>query len=129
MDLEAGRPLHLRRQLRMPAQPGGQVVVVVHLPDDAAIGVDRHARDDPHAALVRVAAELLRRLDPAMRIAQEAVDRDRRDPVHAHEIDDALEIGQESVRRLVVRVHDADFLHADLVISQLVEWSQFQKVR
>ena len=62
---------------------------MVALPVDPAIGADRDARQDPHAALLGVARQLLRGGDPAMAVAQEAVDRHRRDAMAAAEADEA----------------------------------------
>ena len=97
-------PFSMRRgELRVLPEPGGEIVGVVALPVDAAIGADGDARHDADAALLGVAAELLRRLDAAMGVAEEAVDGDRRDAVPAAEVDEPLVIGEETAWRLAVR--------------------------
>src|SRR5690606_31895025 len=80
----------------------------------AAIGTDGDAGHDAHATLGRVAAELLRCLDAAMRIAQEAIDDDGRNAVAAGEIDEPRIVAEEAGRRLAIGIEDADLLMADL---------------
>ena len=87
---------------------------MVALPVDAAISADGDAGEDADAALVGVAAELLRGGDTAVAVAEEAVDDDRGDAVPAAEIDEALVVGEEAAGRLAVGVEDADLLDADL---------------
>ena len=113
-ELEADALFHGRRELRVLPEPGGEIVGVVALPIDAAIGTDGDAGHDADAALIGVAAELLRRLDAAVAVAEEAVDDDGRDAVPAAEVDQSPVVGKEAARRLGIGVEDADFLQADL---------------
>ena len=113
-ELETDILLHHRGMLRIVLQPCRQIVAVLALPVDAAIGADGDAGNDAHAALTGIAAQVLRGLDAAMAVAQEAVDDDASDAVLRAEIDQPAIVVEKALRRFLKRVEDADLLLADL---------------
>ena len=84
------------------------------LPIDPAVRANCDARQNPHTPFGGIAAQVLRRFNPAMRVAQKAIDHNGRNFVLAAKIDTALIIAQKARGGLAIGVKNPDLLLANL---------------
>src|SRR5215207_7534162 len=77
LDLKSDATLHPCREFGVLSQPRCQIERVIALPIDTTIGVDSDPGENPHAPLVGVPAQRLRRFHSTVAIAEHAIDDDR----------------------------------------------------